>query len=1244
MNLRNLGIFPRLLLSVALLGMGVALVSGFAHYRFSADLIQKSVETRIQTALQDSATYFETRYRLPIENQLRLLASSPAVHEVVTAFQSELVINRPEVESLFRSVISANQDLYEALFLLDSEGNERIIIKGKKRIRNYLNVLQAEGNDTQRHMAHLFRRISKSTPGTIHYDHPFPRIQQLGYTLLVGIVLRDPDIGGFGGVLIAEMSLDDFMDYLTGITVFEHSLTWLYDYENRPILKPEEGKTQLDPTDFLFNGHSLPEGALIHHREIFAGNEKNQLFKLAFSMPPEILSVHLDGAERILLYILAFVILISIFIAYLMATRIARPINALTRMASAVGEGSLDVREKEDWGGEMGTLARTFNSMVQDLRQSTVSKSYMDNIIRSMSDALIVTDNELKIKRVNLALTELLRTDEHVLLGQHLDQIIDKHSDRNTVREAVNSGNTLLGFETVYRTANGQKVPVALSLTQLHGNNNANPEGYVCVAQDITVRRESEEALRDSEKRFRDLIESSSDSVWEVDQNAVYTFVSDKVHSLLGYEAREILGKTPFDLMPQKEAERIRLQFASIASAQEPFRSLININLHKDGHQVVLETSGVPVFSNEGIFLGYRGIDRDITSEKEAEERLAEERKVLATVDRTLTRFIEHHDSGKGFEAVLDDLLTLTESQYGFIGECSMEDDGTPYMQAIAISNIAWDDDTRQFYDEYAPTGFKFYKLDGLHTAAIATGETIIANDPPNHPNSKGVPAGHPSLNTFLGIPLQRGEKIIGTVGIANRESGYDEAMVERLMPFWSALAEIIEARQIDMAREASQQETERLAHYDVLTGLPNRALFHERLDWAVKQVRRYDQSLALLLLDLDHFKDVNDTLGHSAGDSLLIAVAERLNASVRESDVVARLGGDEFAIVLMGLEHTDAAATFARRICEIIGEPFDIDGNQIHTGTSIGISVCSSDLASTDQLLTHADTALYRVKAESRGGFRFHDPEMESQFRQRVKIIEDLHKAISEKQFCLFFQPQINIAEQRLAGCESLIRWNHPEHGLVLPNVFVPIAEESGQLLVIDDWVLNESCRQLRSWQDRGLMMDATVAVNLSPLQFKTAEFEDRVIVALEASKLDPHHLELEVTERTLAERPEEVAEVMLRLNKLGVKFSIDDFGTGYSSLQYLKSLPVSKIKIAHEFVWEMLKDSNDAAIVDAIIGLGQDFGHQIIAEGVETSEQLGYLRGKGCPLIQGYYFSKPEPPDRFEKWMREELPSFLS
>jgi diguanylate cyclase (GGDEF)-like protein len=625
--------------------------------------------------------------------------------------------------------------------------------------------------------------------------------------------------------------------------------------------------------------------------------------------------------------------------------------------------------------------------------------------------------------------------------------------------------------------------------------------------------------------------------------------------------------------------------------------------------------------------------DRMMRELAESDRSLKQEQRILKVVDAILAGFIGQSDVETVFDSILIDVLRLSDSQYGFINQYR-NDEGTPYLQALAISNITWNAEMRRFCDEHAKTGFRFHDRDTLYT--VSFGEVVIANDLANHPNSKGLSEGQLSLDAFLGVPLKRGDRIVGCVGLANRQDGYDVALVERLAPLWSALAQVVDARYAEETRQVMERRNEQLAYYDVLSGLPNRVSFNERLGWAIRQSRRYGNVFALLLLDLDHFKDVNDTLGHLVGDALLVAVAKRLTSALRESDVVARLGGDEFAVLGMGLKAAKDAAVCAQRVVDLLAQPFDIDGHQIHTGASIGITLYDGGDGEPEKLLGQADTALYRVKEEGRGGYRFHDIEMEADVRYRVTVIGDLRRAIDEDQFTLFFQPQINAREQRLVGVEALIRWEHPERGFVPPNNFIPVAEQSGQLLAIDDWVLREACRQMRAWQEEGLLIDGMIAVNMSPLAFKRDDFEQKIISVLDESGIEPSCLELEVTESVLAQRPEEIAGIMKRLGSHGVRFSIDDFGTGYSSMQYLKSLPVHKIKIAHEFVWEMLSDASDASIVKAIIGLSRDLGHEVIAEGVETQGQLEFLLRENCHLFQGYYFSRPQPANKFAAWAR--------
>jgi diguanylate cyclase (GGDEF)-like protein/PAS domain S-box-containing protein len=422
--------------------------------------------------------------------------------------------------------------------------------------------------------------------------------------------------------------------------------------------------------------------------------------------------------------------------------------------------------------------------------------------------------------------------------------------------------------------------------------------------------------------------------------------------------------------------------------------------------------------------------------------------------------------------------------------------------------------------------------------------------------------------------------------------------------------------------RKQAEARIAYMAHHDALTGLPNRVLFHQRLDEALVRVAPDGDSLAVLCLDLDHFKSVNDTLGHPIGDLLLRQVAERLGKCLRKSDMVARLGGDEFAIVQTPLPEPEEASRLARRLIETVSLPFDLDGHEAVVGASIGIALAPDDGEDSDALLRNADMALYRAKSEGRGTSHFFEPEMDRRLQARRLLEIDLRKAYAQSEFELFYQPLVNLKSGRVSGFEALIRWRHPERGLVSPAEFIPVAEEIGLIVPIGEWVLHEACREAATWPG-----DIHVAVNLSPVQFRSRGIVQAVLSALGCSGLAPRRLELEITESVLLGETDLNIATLHQLRSLGVRIAMDDFGTGYSSLSYLRTFPFDKIKIDRSFVREMVERPDCVAIVRAVAGLGASLGIATTAEGVETVEQLERVRAEGCTEVQGYLFSAPRP-----------------
>jgi diguanylate cyclase (GGDEF)-like protein/PAS domain S-box-containing protein len=426
--------------------------------------------------------------------------------------------------------------------------------------------------------------------------------------------------------------------------------------------------------------------------------------------------------------------------------------------------------------------------------------------------------------------------------------------------------------------------------------------------------------------------------------------------------------------------------------------------------------------------------------------------------------------------------------------------------------------------------------------------------------------------------------------------------------------------------RKKDQQKLLNLARYDQLTQLPNRSMYWDFLTKSIASCERTDNNIAVLFLDLDNFKQVNDSLGHDAGDELLIQVAKTLKHCVREADIVARVGGDEFAVLLLNPRDSQVAATVAQKIIEDVAKPFPIFSNEVTARMSIGISVYPDNGQTATQLTKAADTAMYHAKASGRNTFKYFSREMHERIQFDMKITQELNKAINRDELSIHFQPQINAHNHNLVGFEALIRWNHPDLGKVGPSRFIPVAESNGLITDIGDWCLLQALRQAKAWNDQmPASKKINMAVNVSSLQFKQHSFAKHIIHLVEQSGLPPKHLELEITETAIMENPKQTIEEIHKIREAGIRVSMDDFGTGYSSLAQLKELPIDVLKIDKSFIDEINQSKSGNAIVSSIIDLAHSMEIAVVAEGVESLPQFDFLQKNNCDIVQGYYFSKP-------------------
>ncbi|MGZ5800739.1 MAG: bifunctional diguanylate cyclase/phosphodiesterase, partial [Burkholderiaceae bacterium] len=538
----------------------------------------------------------------------------------------------------------------------------------------------------------------------------------------------------------------------------------------------------------------------------------------------------------------------------------------------------------------------------------------------------------------------------------------------------------------------------------------------------------------------------------------------------------------------------------------------------------------------------------------------------------------------------------------------------------------------------------------------------IITAETPNHP----IEYINPAFERITGYAVEEviGQSLLMLIGDDLHQPGvaeFNAAMLEKREGhsifrsykkdgtlFWSdlyiapvkdvagELTHFVVSQYDITAMKRYQAELEYQTNQDTLTGLANRNLLRDRLNQEIAYADRYGHPVWVVFVDLDHFKFINDTLGHKAGDSLLKTVSERLQSAVRETDTVARLGGDEFVLVLPERTEESMAMRVIQRIKDSVVMPFIIEDYEFFITCSIGISVYPADGKDTETLMKHADIAMYRAKEIGRNNSQFYTPTMNERALERLHMEGDLRAALEQDQFELHYQPQVDLRSGKIIGVEALIRWNHPDFGMIVPSRFIALAEETGLIVPIGAWVIRTACAQNKAWQRAG-HDNIKIAVNLSARQFTQHDLVELIAFALAETKLDPQYLEIELTESMVMADVERAIEILRKLNELGVQISIDDFGTGYSSLSYLKRFPIDVLKVDQSFVRDITIDPDDAAIVTSIISLAHSLRLQVVAEGVETAEQLDYLQGNDCDVMQGYHFSRPLPAVQFEQMLQD-------
>ena len=736
----------------------------------------------------------------------------------------------------------------------------------------------------------------------------------------------------------------------------------------------------------------------------------------------------------------------------------------------------------------------------------------------------------------------------------------------------------------------------------------------ITVARDITDRHAAEEAARQSEARLLLHVERTPVAVIAWDSDGKIAGWNPAAESMFGYAHDEAIGKDGVALLMPETAVLPNEGMSVTRMRGSENRRTTKENITKDGRRIICEWNDTPLVAADGSIAGVTSIVQNVTERVRAQEALRDsEAAIRSLYELTSAPHIDFHEK-------IDSVLAMGCAYF--------------HLPAGVLSRI--EDDEVEVLAAHVPDdrvrcAMRLPLASTYTSRIVAQGETVAEHDI-DDPSFTTLPAhAEFGLRSFIGTPVRVRGEIYGTIQFSSRdarETPFTEAEIDfiRLIAQWLGLA---------IERQAVEEELRHNALHDALTGLPNQRLFNDRLQVAMAQAKRSGDKLAVCFIDLDRFKVVNDTLGHRVGDALLKEVTARLASTLREADTLARLGGDEFVVLLPQIADTTAAAKIAQRLLESLEAPMVVGGRELYVTASVGVSMYPDAGVDPESLIKNADHAMYRAKDIGRDTYQIYVPRDPS-IGERLSLETALRRAIKNDELLLHFQPQIDLGSNDIVGVEALVRWQHPERGLVSPADFIPLAEETGLIVPIGAWVLDRACKQIALWRRLGFP-PVRIAVNVSARQFRHKSFIDSVQSVLEANRLDPGQLEIELTESVMMHAGDAELQALARLKFLGVRLAIDDFGTGYASLSNLKRFPVDVVKVDRSFVLDCLNSTDDAAIVKAVVSMGHALRLQVVAEGVETREQLAFLQLLGCDCAQGYLIGAPMPADKFERLVAE-------